>query len=92
MYSNNIGNFQESTTILNASTKKSGNLSYAPRNCATLDYGISENVQEARDIRKLHHVYDGKPESEISSRKTKSCRGKTPQENFSGRLTLATTI
>ena len=31
MYSNNILNFQESTTILNAHTKKSGNLSYAPR-------------------------------------------------------------
>ena len=31
MYSNNILNFQESTTILNACTKKSGNLSYAPR-------------------------------------------------------------
>ena len=30
MYSNNILNFQESTTILNACTKKSGNLSYAP--------------------------------------------------------------
>ena len=31
MYSNNILNFQESTTILNAHTKKSGNLSYSPR-------------------------------------------------------------
>ena len=31
MHSNNIANFQESTTILNAHTKKSGNLSYAPR-------------------------------------------------------------
>ena len=30
MYSNNILNFQESTTILNTHTKKSGNLSYAP--------------------------------------------------------------
>ena len=30
MYSNNILNFQESTTILNAHTKKSGNLSYTP--------------------------------------------------------------
>ena len=30
MYSNKIVNFQESTTILNASTKKSGKLSYAP--------------------------------------------------------------
>ena len=31
MYSNNIVNFQESTAILNAHTKKSGKLSYAPR-------------------------------------------------------------
>ena len=31
MYSNNILNFQESTTILNASTKKYGNLLKAPR-------------------------------------------------------------
>ena len=32
MCSNKIGNFQESTTILNAHTKISGNLLYAPRN------------------------------------------------------------
>ena len=31
LYSNNIVNFQESTTILNACTKKSGNLLYDPR-------------------------------------------------------------
>ena len=31
MYSNNILNFQESTTILNVCTKKSGNLLKAPR-------------------------------------------------------------
>ena len=31
MYSNNILNFQESTTILNTHTKKSGNLLNAPR-------------------------------------------------------------
>ena len=31
MYSNNLVNFQESTTILNACTKKSGNLLKAPR-------------------------------------------------------------
>ena len=31
MYNNNIRNFQESTTILNACTKKSGNLLNAPR-------------------------------------------------------------
>ena len=33
MYSNNIVNFQESTTILNACTKKSGNLLKAPHIC-----------------------------------------------------------
>ena len=31
LYSNNIGNFQESPTILNACTKKSGNFLKAPR-------------------------------------------------------------
>ena len=31
MYSNNIVNFQVSTTIFNACTKKSGNLLYVPR-------------------------------------------------------------
>ena len=31
MYSNNIGNFQEFTTILNACTRKSGNLLNEPR-------------------------------------------------------------
>ena len=31
MYSNNILNSQFSTTILNARTKKSGNISFAPR-------------------------------------------------------------
>ena len=34
MYSNNIVNFQESTTILNACTKKSGNLLTAPHTLA----------------------------------------------------------
>ena len=32
MYSNNVVNFQESITILNACTKKAGNLLKAPRN------------------------------------------------------------
>ena len=31
MYNNNIVNFQESTTILNACTKKSGNVLKVPR-------------------------------------------------------------
>ena len=34
MYNNDIVNFQESTTKLNACTKKSGNLLMAPRRCA----------------------------------------------------------
>ena len=37
MYDNSILNFQESTTILNAHTKKSGNLSYAPRIISLFD-------------------------------------------------------
>ena len=36
MYSNNILNFQEFTTILNACTKKSGNLLKAPRTISTV--------------------------------------------------------
>ena len=38
MYSNNIVNFQESTTILNACTKKSGNLLNVPRNYLKKDW------------------------------------------------------
>ena len=38
MYSNNIVKFQESTTILNACTKKSGYLLKAPRNCIQIIY------------------------------------------------------
>ena len=36
MYSNNILNFLESTAILNASTKKSGNLLKASRTCPSI--------------------------------------------------------
>ena len=39
VYSNNILNFEESTTILNACTKKSGNLLNAPR----IDYKLKGN-------------------------------------------------
>ena len=38
MYNNNIVNFQESTTILNARTKKSGNLLKAPRKSKKRQY------------------------------------------------------
>ena len=41
IYSNNILNFQESTTILNAHTKKSWNLSYAPH---TSNYNYREKL------------------------------------------------
>ena len=44
MYSNNIVNFQESTTISNACTKKSKNLLKAPRMIFILFYGISTLV------------------------------------------------
>ena len=46
MYSNKILNFQVSTTILNASTKKSGNLLKAPRTCIeTSPHDIITNGQ-----------------------------------------------
>ena len=41
MYSNNILNFQESATILNARTKKSGNLLNAPH---TLSISSNSNI------------------------------------------------
>ena len=40
MYSNNILNFQESTTISNACTKKSGNLLKAPRTYKERERGV----------------------------------------------------
>ena len=42
MYSNNILNFQESTTILNACTKKSGNLLKAPRKVIDNELGKND--------------------------------------------------
>ena len=55
MYSNNIVNFQESTTILNACTKKSVNLLKAPRKYLsdlTGDTGCSpEGLPEAMNDR-----------------------------------------
>ena len=53
MYSNNILNFQESTTILNTCTKKSGNLLNAPRTLiiiqtythTSVDNEMEENYQ-----------------------------------------------
>ena len=45
MYSNNILNFQESATILNVCTKKSGNLLNAPCTYIT----IKEEMQDKKD-------------------------------------------
>ena len=47
MYSNNIQNFQESTTILNSCPKKSGNLLNAPRNLNTLGKGMNPFISPA---------------------------------------------
>ena len=44
MYSNNVVNFQESTTILNACTKKSGNLLNAP--CIFYEFQLDHNGTE----------------------------------------------
>ena len=41
MYSNNIVNFQESTTILNACTKKFGNLLNVPRIFFVHSFGVN---------------------------------------------------
>ena len=49
MYSNNIVNFQESTTILNACTKKSGNLLNAPRNSSKTKLSDKFYGQEKKD-------------------------------------------
>ena len=48
MYSNKILNFQESTTILNACTKKSGNLLKAPRNISISRYSQKLNKKEKK--------------------------------------------
>ena len=54
MYSNNILNSQESTTILDACTKKSGNLLKAPRTSRSFDPGqktrICVNKQEGKNL------------------------------------------
>ena len=45
MYSNNIQNFQESTTILNANKKKSGNLLNAPRKCVQINGALIRSLE-----------------------------------------------
>ena len=49
MYSNNILNFQETTTILNAHTKKVWKLTYAPRLLETVDVTVISALSELAD-------------------------------------------
>ena len=58
MYSNNILNFQESNTILNAYTKKSGNLLNAPRisrkeggrGHTSIEYSVDASIRRLEDF------------------------------------------
>ena len=54
MYSNNLVNFQESTTVLNACTKKSGNLLKAPRiyqsSSCTATYDPSRKLSKLEEL------------------------------------------
>ena len=49
VYSNNIVNFQESTTILNACTKKSGNFWKAPRRSWNVKRQIESNKNKIKE-------------------------------------------
>ena len=61
MYSNNIVNFQESTTILITRTKKSGNLLYTPRmprkegkrGLANIEDGVDTSIRGLVDYIKM---------------------------------------
>ena len=54
MYSNNILNFQESTTISNACTKKSENLLNAPR---TSPFGLFEFTRVRFDLKNVAETF-----------------------------------
>ena len=53
MYSSNILTFQESMTILNACTKKSGNILNAPHMLASETLALSEGIDNAFSISML---------------------------------------
>ena len=55
MYSNNIVNFQESTTILNACTKKSVNLLKAPRFSRSYA-GVYPPSVKGKDVTKYYYI------------------------------------
>ena len=62
MYSNNILNFQESTTILNACTKKSGNLLKAPHTWEQINYEkfiqFCPDIKTSIQLLKFYHIRD----------------------------------
>ena len=73
MYSNNTVNFEESTTILNACTKKKkilGNLLKAPRNYDSFDGSVkvSRNTRWDKNVSKLNLYIQ-----QILELKEKSC-------------------
>ena len=56
MYSNNIVNFQESTTVLNVGTKKSGNLLNSPR-MFTQDLALNNLLMTLKRLNQQTIVY-----------------------------------
>ena len=56
LYSNNILNFQESTTTLNACTKKSGILLNAPRILKILTQGLTDKYTITQRTKKLKMI------------------------------------
>ena len=78
MYSNNILNFQESTTILNAYTKKSGTLLNTPRRLhaskkggrglTSIEHGVEASIQGHKD-----YIKKGKERLIIASRNSINC-------------------
>ena len=49
-------NFQESMTISNAHTKKSGNLSYAPRTIVTVVHDVDDLGSSERFLLAFHYI------------------------------------
>ena len=56
-------------------------------NLAKLNNWMSENEQNTRQSDEVNHKNNGKPESSISSKRNKFCRGENPKRHLLGRLT-----
>ena len=57
MYRNNILNFQESTTILNAGKKKSGNLLKAPRRTISVSVVYREKESDKNSCVQKYNLF-----------------------------------